>query len=555
MMVIPHFKLNNYSMRKFLTFISATLITGSLFAGGLVTNTNQSAMYTRLQSRNASTSIDAVYYNPAGLTKLDNGLFFSLNNQVIGQSKSVLNDYNYLEGKPKEYIGKVSAPFFPGIYAAFKTGKFVFSAGMNPVGGGGGAKYDKGLPSFEMQVADLVPLLASQNIPTTKYSADIFFEGTSVYLGYQANISYEINEMISVAAGVRMVSAKNTYNGHLRDISINPNYTAFGAAYTGGMVLAKDFFTSGATTLNTLSAGATQFYSGLQPIITGGGGSVLLADGQNVGLTAQQVGQIQQIVGAAGQNPAGMTIAQAQAVLGAAAPVFTAKAAAMTGYASSTQNIEVDAEQTGTGYTPIVGVNISPMENLNIALKYEFKTKLEMTTKLIDNKGGGVFVAGEKIIADMPAMIAAGIDYKPVNRLLLSASMNYYFDKDVDYDGKEAFNINMIDNNFSEFALGAEYGVTDKIRVSAGWLGTFTGVNKDYQNDQRYSLNTNSFGAGFGFRILPMLDLNVGGQYTFYKEGSKEYSHLLGTVNVPVMETYNKDTWVVAAGLDFYFGK
>jgi hypothetical protein len=542
-------------MRKILTFICAALITGSLFAGGLVTNTNQSAMYNRLQSRNASTGIDAVYYNPAGLTRLDNGLYLSLNNQVVGQTRSVLNNYTYLDENPKEYIGKVSAPFFPGIYAAYKTGKFVVSAGMNPIGGGGGAKYDTGLPSFETQIADLVPLLNSQGIPTSQYSADIFFEGSSVYLGYQLNLSFEINEFVSVAAGIRMVSAKNTYNGYLRNISVNPNYPAFGASYSGNMVAASDFFTSGATTLNTLSAGATSYYTGLEPIVTNGGGTVLLSDGTSVGLSTEQVGQIQQIIGAAGQDPSAMTIAQAQAVLGASAPVFTAKASAMTGYAAATQDVEVDAEQTGVGYSPILSANISPAENLNIALKYEFKTKLELTTKLIDNNGGGVFTEGEKVIADMPAMFAAGIDYKPMSNLLLSASMNYYFDKDVDYDGRADFNINMIDKNFTEYAFGAEYGFNDKIRASAGWLGTFTGVNENYQNDQRYSMNTHSFGAGLGLRLLPMLDLNIGGQYTIYQEDSKEYNHLLGIVNVPVVETYNKDTWVVGVGLDFYFGK
>ena len=74
-------------MRKFLTFVSATFITGSMFAGGLVTNTNQSASWVRLPSRNASIEIDAVYYNPAGLMKLDNGFHFSLNNQTIFQNK------------------------------------------------------------------------------------------------------------------------------------------------------------------------------------------------------------------------------------------------------------------------------------------------------------------------------------------------------------------------------------------------------------------------------------------------------------------------------------
>lgn len=545
-------------MRKFLISIIGTLITGSLFAGGLVTNTNQSALYTRLQSRNASTSIDAVYYNPAGLTKLGNGFFLSINNQTVRQTKTVLNNYTYLAGTPKDYIGKVSAPLFPGVYAAFKAGKIVVSAGFNPIGGGGGATYDDGLPSFEMPISDLVPLLAGQGIPTTQYSADIFFEGTSIYFGYQANISYEINDMLSVAAGVRLVTAKNTYSGYLRNIMVNPNYPAFGAAYTGGLVPATTFFTSGATVLSTLAAGATAYYAGLQPIITGGGGAVLLSDGQTVGLQADQIAQIQQIMGAAGQTPTEIgtaTIAYAQAVLGAAAPEFSANSLAMTGYAGATQDIEVEAEQTGKGFSPILSLNFSPVDNLNIALKYEFKTKLELTTALIDNKGGGVFTEGEKVIADMPAMFAAGVEFRPIDRLMVTGSMNMYFDKNVDYDGSESLDVNMIDKNFTEYALGAELGLTNKIRLSAGWLGTYTGVNEDYQNDQRYSLNTNSFGGGLGIRILPMLDLNVGGQYTIYSEGSKDFSYMLGSIPVPVTEVYNKDTWVIGAGLDFFFGK
>jgi long-subunit fatty acid transport protein len=551
-------KLKLNLMRKLLTFVASVLFTGSIFAGGLVTNTNQSAMYTRLQSRNASTGIDAVYYNPAGLTKLGDGFFVSINNQTIGQTKTILNNYTYLSGTPKEYTGKVSAPLFPGVYIAYNTGKLSFSVGVNPIGGGGGAKYDKGLPSFEMGIADIVPGLASQSIPTTQYSTDIFFEGSSVYMGYQANVAYKINDMFSVAAGLRLVSAANTYNGYLKNIKINPNYPAFGAAFTGGMVLASDFFTAGATTLTGLASGATAFVAGLQPIISGGGGGTLLSDGTSVGLTATQVGQIQQILGAAGLTPAQIgatTIAVAQGTLSAAAPVFTSKAGIMTANAAATQDISVDAERSGMGYTPILSANFSPSEKLNIAIKYEFQTKLELTTKVTNNQGGGIFVDGSKIIADMPAMLAVGVEYKPLDKLMVSASMNYYFDKNVDYDGSESVNINMIDKNFTEYALGLEYALSMKLRASAGWLGTFTGVNSNYQNDQTYSLNTNSFGAGIGYRINEMIDLNIGGQYTTYKEGSKDFNHMLGTFPVPVTETYNKNTWVVGVGLDFTFGK
>ena len=40
-----------------------------------------------------------------------------------------------------------------------------------------------------------------------------FFEGTSVFFGFQANVSYAINDMISVAIGGRYVTANETYNG------------------------------------------------------------------------------------------------------------------------------------------------------------------------------------------------------------------------------------------------------------------------------------------------------------------------------------------------------
>jgi long-chain fatty acid transport protein len=544
-------------MRKFLSIVAGTLLSGSVLAGGLVTNNNQSAMFTRTQNRNASTGIDAVYYNPAGLTKLGNGFFASVNNQTIFQTQTVTNDYVYLSGtKPRTYIGDVKAPIFPSVYLAYNTGKLSFSFGFNPVGGGGGATYKTGVPSFESQAAELVPLLVSQGIPTTSYSADIYFKGSSVYFGYQLNVAYKINDMISVAVGGRLTTAKNTAEGHMSNISINPNYPAFGANYNGtNMVLASTFFTAGASTLNTLASGATSYAAGLQPIITGGGGSVLLSNGTAVGLTSAQITQIQQILGAAGQTTAQIgaaTIAYSQAVLTGAAPVFTAKGAAMTGYAAKTADVVVDAQQTGMGFTPILSANITPVENLNISLKYEFKTKLELKTKVIDGKnGGGIYIQDSTSIADIPAILSLGVQYKPIDKLTLAGTFNYYFDKNVDYDGQSDVDIKMIDKNFLEFGLGAEYGINDKLRISAGWIATQTGViSSTYNTDLGYSANTNTIGGGFGYRISPMIDFNLGAQYTFYQTPSNTLTRLASYT-----ETYAKKTWLIGVGLDFSFGK
>ncbi len=61
-------------MKRFtLTLLTVLLAFSFVYAGGIVTNTNQSTAWTRMLARDASIDIDAVFYNPAGLTKLKDG--------------------------------------------------------------------------------------------------------------------------------------------------------------------------------------------------------------------------------------------------------------------------------------------------------------------------------------------------------------------------------------------------------------------------------------------------------------------------------------------------
>jgi len=541
------------------------MIAGTMLAGGLVTNTNQSASWVRLPSRNASVEADAVYYNPAGIMKMSNGFHFAVSNQTIFQKREITNDYSYLHNDL--YEGSVKAPLFPSVAAAYKLDKFAVSFGFNPVGGGGGATYEAGLPSFEMSIADLVPATFT-NFGTTDYDADIFFEGSSIYFGYQANVSYKINDMISVAAGVRLVTAKNTYNGYLRDISINPNYPAFGA-YTGSMVLASDFFTDGAALMGQLATGATAYSAGLQTLITTYGlGSVLLSNTAALapyGLTATDIATMQQIIGAAGQNPSGLNLTQAQAILTGAAPVFTATGTTLSTNAARTADIEVDAEETGMSYTPILSVNITPIENLNIALKYEFLTKLELTTSLASpTMGGGIFIQDEKKRNDMPAMLAVGVDYS-LSNIKLSLGGNYYFDKSADYGHKIDADLNpatptvhvdnsdIIDNNGMTLGAGLEYKVAENWLVSAGYVYGNKGVNNLYQSDLTFGNATHTLGGGGAFMLGEMLKINLGASYTMYLENEKNVNHFLGATNMLPKETYTKSTLVVGVGVELSF--
>ena len=216
-------------MNKFAAFVTgALLLTNIAFAGGILTNTNQRAQFVRMLSRNASIDLDAVYFNPAGLTQMNNGFYFGFHNQSIFQTKTISSEFG-LNSTPKmpllydKYEGAVNVPVFPTAFAVYKTDNWAFSAGFGPNAGGGSAKYDHGLPSFEKQIARLVPAmsgLSSLGYPVTNYDVDISFEGTSVFWGIQGGATYKVNKAISVYLGARYVPAVNTYKGSISNIRI-----------------------------------------------------------------------------------------------------------------------------------------------------------------------------------------------------------------------------------------------------------------------------------------------------------------------------------------------
>lgn len=516
-------------MKKCLLSVAALLLAAPIFAGGILTNSNQSAAYMRMLARDASTSIDAVYYNPAGLTKLNDGFHFSLNNQTLFSKRTIDNGFPTLN--EHKYTGDVTVPFFPGIYAAYKMDRWVFSFGINPNSGGGTASYGKGLPSFEIPISAIPGGLSAKGIPTTAYSLDLSFDGSSVFWGSQVGASYKFNDMISVYAGVRMINAINTYKGDMKNISINPTYP--GINPTGSFMLASDFFTQ----LATLASGAA---ASVQPLIDGGGGSLTLAQAEGAGyLTPTQVAQLSGGLGA--DYNSSMTVSQVQSA-------YQANATASTQNAAATSDQHVDVRQTGTGYTPMIGLNFSPNDKINIGIKYEFKTKLELTNHTKSDVVTNMFPEGAKYRSDLPALLTVGIDYKVLPDLKLSAGLHHYFDKNADWDGRQ----NFIDKNLYELAFGMEYNVTDRFLLSAGYLYVQTGVGQGYQTDISYSLSSNSVAFGGAFKASDHLTLNLGMLYTQYVQGQRSIDYPQYGIN-GITETYNRNNIGFGIGFDFSF--
>jgi len=227
-----------------------------------------------------------------------------------------------------------------------------------------------------------------------------------------------------------------------------------------------------------------------------------------------------------------------------------------------------DAVKKGSGITPIISVNIQPIEMLNIAIKYEFLTKLSLTHETgsdvmtaYDTASSSfvtMFPDGLELRMDMPALLTVGATLRPIDPLLLSVGFSYFFDQDAVWEtinsqtGEITNKVDHLSSNSWDMAIGAEYGINENLLVSAGYSMTQTGATGDYQSAISYSLPTNGISFGLGYNIMENIQLNVGGQYVIYGSMDKTFDHdFAGTGTLlPITEKLEKSVWIVAAGLN-----
>ncbi|MCG6186061.1 OmpP1/FadL family transporter [Maribellus maritimus] len=547
-------------MKKLTLFAAFFMLIQVTFAGGILTNTNQSAQFIRMMSRNASTDIDAVYFNPAGLIKLEDGWHFAFYSQTIFQDKTVDSKFPLLNDG--HYVGEVAVPVFPNAYAVYKKENWAFSLGFGPNAGGGSADFDRGLPSFEIPITKVVPGLAGLTqidpaLDVTGYSADLSFNGSSIFWGIQFGATYKINDILSVYGGVRYMPSKNKYEGTIKNIQLQvggQNYAApawlSGTASTvGGLGDQMQMLADMPQTLSPYLAAAGEYT--LSQLEGAGQITTEMRAGIEAGLGLMGLPQEQVDI---------MTLNQINGAYVQASPQFQGQAttlqttsATLNGTAEQLGDKEVKTEQTGAGFTPMLGIHISPTENLDVAVKYEMKTILKLTNDTeVDDLG--LFPDGDETRNDIPAILGIGIGYKPVNWLEAQFSYTGYFNKGVDwgYNTRYLAGGTMvkreIDKNGYELGLGLQFNLSEKFAVSVGGLVGDMGVADSYQSDFSYSNPSSTIGLGFMWKITDKLVFDAGFSDTFYKDQTVSFTDPdLGSYE----ETLGKTTLTFAAGLSY----
>ena len=116
-------------MKKIIAATAALVISASSFAGGILTNTNQSVDFLRNPARDAAIGLDGVYSNPAGVVFMPEGLHLGINWQYAHQTRTItstnpvfqLGRKNDATNPTKIFEGVANAPLIPSIQVAYNS--------------------------------------------------------------------------------------------------------------------------------------------------------------------------------------------------------------------------------------------------------------------------------------------------------------------------------------------------------------------------------------------------------------------------------------------------
>ncbi len=217
---------------------------------------------------------------------------------------------------------------------------------------------------------------------------------------------------------------------------------------------------------------------------------------------------------------------------------------------------QVDCDQTGWGFNPILSVDYHN-KNLTLAAKYEFRAKMNIPNKTNANSDPqGLLYAfrdGAKTRYDMPALltVALGYDFTPK----LRATVEYHF-----FDDKNA---RMADNRqkqlthgTNEYLLGAEYDINKTFTISAGAQRTDYGLSDGYETNTSFACDSYSVGAGGAVNLNSHVRINAGYFVTLYSDYKKHVdAGSPGYCNTTLEGTdiYSRTNKVFGIGIDYKF--
>ncbi len=492
-------------MKKNLSSLVVLMMTTiGAYAGGILTNTNQSVLFLKNPARDAAIGLDGVYSNPAGVAFMPEGFHVAFNWQYAHQTRTVTSTSPvYMLGKKnnnnekKIFEGVADAPIIPSLQAAWNKGNWSIQLNLSVPGGGGSCEFADGLGSFERVVGGIANMLAP--LGAQGYDMDGYMKGRQYYYGVQLGAAYKIHPNLAVYGGLRLLYGDATYKAKISNIQVKTE---------NGYVDFADFMTYSTATINNaldmVNAGIAQYEAAGIPV------------------------------------PAELIAKQAQ---------LEGTKGSLTQLQKYAQGVNLLCNQDGIGIAPVIGVDWR-YKNFNFAAKYEFKTQLRMKNESTVNEASEIeavnkFKDGEKVNEDAPALLTVGAQWKPVDIVSLNIGWHHYFDKNASWYNNAQ---DLLKHDTNEFLAGVEWDVTNKLNVSCGGQLTRYGLSDEYMNDISFVVNSYSIGLGCSYKVKDNVTLSAAYFQTIYGNYDK-------TVNegIPYQDTFTRTNRVLGIGcqLDF----
>ena len=210
------------------------------------------------------------------------------------------------------------------------------------------------------------------------------------------------------------------------------------------------------------------------------------------------------------------------------------------------EGVNLLCNQDGVGFAPIVGVDYK-IGKFNFAAKYEFRTQIRMKNESTVNEASAIeavnkYRDGENVNEDMPALLAVGVQYSPIDVVRISAGYHHYFDKDASWYNNSQ---ELLKHNTNEYLLGAEWDTTENLTFSAGGQLTRYGMSDEYISDMSFVVNSYSIGFGFNYKLSNKVAIKAAYFQTYYGDYDRP-----DATNPQVKDSFTRTNRVFGVGCE-----
>lgn len=217
--------------------------------------------------------------------------------------------------------------------------------------------------------------------------------------------------------------------------------------------------------------------------------------------------------------------------------------------------VELDVEQTGWGLTPIIGADFK-FNRLNIGLKYEFVTKMNIENKTQTFNVGpyeaqmAAYKDGVNTPNDLPGMLSVAGEYQILPTLRIGAEWHLFNDKGA---GMAEDKQQSLKHNTLEYIAGIEWDVNKYLTLSGGYQNTNYGVSDEFQRDTNFYCDSYSVGLGARIHLNQSLNLDLGYFWTNYSDYTVQYSKYKNAAPVSGKDVYSRTNKVFGLGVNYSF--